>query len=395
MSLQPFYFLTSPDPDYLPKGSRDPLGLQVIWQYQGKKLIPFLSTVSISVRDFQILCMARFLYGDKQDNGWPRFFFRFEQLMGYSRALRFTENGFTGVERVRRRIADSNRYPISNNPIDEIMSNQRSYGIWGKYIRPYLDIGFDRDAAFEEVYSEKMLTLLADPEANRLIARVHAGDRFHVEKESLSALFPAFDITPAERVFLTRKIIRLDESNAYQNRLHDYIQSASLPDEFILYPFLTDFSSFLNQDEEALRTIIADHAQTERILSPVSTVFRYLQTRSLWTRDELEQDEYISNCNRKTNAAFQSNEPHVRFLNEQSVLLGGSNWELVKGLARRNAEVAGWRGGASWIEVNRDLLEVRHAEGAAKKVGYDPDIHHEHSYFIPTFISLYRQLQNS
>jgi hypothetical protein len=37
--MLPQYYLTLPDPDYLPKGSRDPLGFQVVWQHQGKKII--------------------------------------------------------------------------------------------------------------------------------------------------------------------------------------------------------------------------------------------------------------------------------------------------------------------------------------------------------------------
>ncbi|MFM1744546.1 MAG: hypothetical protein RLZZ630_483 [Bacteroidota bacterium] len=393
--MQPQYFITSPDPDYMPKGSRDPLGLQVIWQHQGKKIIPFLSTVSFSVRDFQILCMARFLYGDKQDSGWPKFFLRFEQLMGYVRALRYPDMGFNGVERVRFRMAESNRYPVSNSPTDEIMSNQRPYGIWGKYIRPFIDIGFDRDEAFESVYKEKMIELLADPEIKRLISKVQTGERFYVERDSLPSLYPLFDKTPAERDFLLRKIICRDEEGAFQNRLYDFVKTATLPKEFMLYPFLRDFISFLNKDESALRFTLEEHIQTERVLSPISTVFRYLQTKPTWYRDDIERDEYITNCNRKTNCSFLSTEMHARFLNEQALLLGGSNWDLVKGLARRNAEVAGWRGGAAWIEINNDQLEVRHAEGALQKSEYDPEINHEHPYFISTFTNLFQQLQTA
>ena len=52
------YFLTEKDPNYSVKGSRDPLGFQVIWQAAGRRLIPYLSTVSITVMDFQILSIA-------------------------------------------------------------------------------------------------------------------------------------------------------------------------------------------------------------------------------------------------------------------------------------------------------------------------------------------------
>jgi hypothetical protein len=52
------YYLTNPNPNYSIKGSRDPLGLQVLWQPAARRLIPYLSTVSGNVLEFQILCIA-------------------------------------------------------------------------------------------------------------------------------------------------------------------------------------------------------------------------------------------------------------------------------------------------------------------------------------------------
>jgi len=52
------YFITEKDQNYTIKGSKDPLGFQVIWQSAGRKLIPNLSTVSNNLIDFQILCLA-------------------------------------------------------------------------------------------------------------------------------------------------------------------------------------------------------------------------------------------------------------------------------------------------------------------------------------------------
>ena len=81
------YFITEQDPDYTVKGSRDPLGFQVIWQEAGRKLIPFLSTVSNNIKDFQILCIGYALKKDMniQDKDFEPFFIRFEQLMAYTR----------------------------------------------------------------------------------------------------------------------------------------------------------------------------------------------------------------------------------------------------------------------------------------------------------------------
>ena len=81
------YFITEQDPNYSIKGSRDPLGFQVVWQAAGRKLIPHLSTVSNNIKDFQILSLSyalkkRLSIEDKQ---FESFFLRFEQMMAYTR----------------------------------------------------------------------------------------------------------------------------------------------------------------------------------------------------------------------------------------------------------------------------------------------------------------------
>lgn len=49
------YTFTAIDPDFKPKGSRDPLGFQPIWAEVGRKLIKDLSTVSGNIIARKIL----------------------------------------------------------------------------------------------------------------------------------------------------------------------------------------------------------------------------------------------------------------------------------------------------------------------------------------------------
>lgn len=134
------YFLTNQDPNYTIKGSRDPLGFQEIWQAAGKRLIPYLSTVSWNIKDFQVLCLAYALKKELkiEDKDFEPFFIRFEQMMAYTRFRinpRETVNGIDKVSKIMTPHPSSVR--ISTAAVDQLLSNQKAYGIWGKYIRPF------------------------------------------------------------------------------------------------------------------------------------------------------------------------------------------------------------------------------------------------------------------
>jgi hypothetical protein len=315
--------------------------------------------------------------------------------MAYARMIQFPKTGFTGVERVRSRVNEFNRYPISNNPNDEILSNQRSYGIWGKYIRPFIDIGFDKDEEFTKIYEDKLNGLPNKQEFDRILHKLKVGDRYYIDAAIIPILFPLFEMGIAEKEFLLKKINRLQVADAFQNRLFDYVNSKKLEGEFKLYEFLQQFSNYLNKDEVALKEILVLHEQTEKILSPINTIFRYLQTKPLWTKEEIQNDEYISNCKYPTGFQFPGGEKNYDLLNHFGELMKGENWCVVEALSKRNAEVTSWRGGASWLTINNNLLEVRHSDGAMVKDDYDPTVHQENEYFIPTFISIYQQLMQA
>lgn len=129
------YYITEKDPNYSIKGSRDPLGLQVIWQNAGRKLIPYLSTVSGSIKDFQIICLACALKKELQipDRQFEPFFLRFEQMMDYTRYILAPGEGFSGVEKVRKVMTGNPRtVNISTASADFILVDTQGFilAVW-------------------------------------------------------------------------------------------------------------------------------------------------------------------------------------------------------------------------------------------------------------------------
>ena len=116
------------------KGSRDPLGLQVIWYHFGRKLISNLTTQTNDARGFTVLLLGRFL-AEKyvHENSAVEIFHRVEQICAYVRHIAFDESGIRGILRVKRNSRKPQKLPISSNPESTIMSNQKAYGLWGLY----------------------------------------------------------------------------------------------------------------------------------------------------------------------------------------------------------------------------------------------------------------------
>jgi len=133
-------FLTDLDSRAAIKGSRDPLGVQPIWSRLGRRVVANLTTVSNSVRDFTVLLLGyyfaeRVAQGGGTDGDLSTFL-KWEQLAAYARAHVNGERGFRGTERVWKRLSEGDRVVLGAGLEFQILSNQKTYGLWGLYTMP-------------------------------------------------------------------------------------------------------------------------------------------------------------------------------------------------------------------------------------------------------------------
>jgi hypothetical protein len=138
------FFLTEIDPRAAIKGSRDPLGLQPVWTRFGRAVVGNLTTVTTSLRGFTTLLVGFYFVdelinsGRQSEEDRAALFMKFEQLVGYSRfaygALDAEHGeGLRGITRITERLAESKRVRISADRKHQILSNQKTYGIWGLF----------------------------------------------------------------------------------------------------------------------------------------------------------------------------------------------------------------------------------------------------------------------
>jgi len=162
-------FLSLLDDRAKPKGSRDPLGFELVWTHYGRQVIGNLTTVTSSLDNFAVALLG-FKWANELCEHLPdgerqaklrETFLRFEQLTGYLRYLANDEK-LMGITRIAKRMKDSSTSVSLGMHADQtILSDQASYGMWSLYSSAMRDTGL--------VYGEeRSLTQLGEQIAERM-----------------------------------------------------------------------------------------------------------------------------------------------------------------------------------------------------------------------------------
>jgi len=385
------YFISEIDPNYRIKGSRDPLGFQSIWSAAGHKAIKHLSTVSVNLKDFMVLSYGLFFYGERDSRGFLNFFYKFEQACAFARHIHNGENSFNGIEFVIKN-KDKNEFSFSTRPSDTLLSNQRSYGVYGKYIRPYRDMAIKNDPDFYPVL-ETSLEKTDRTFLNDFIANLLNEDISKVTKEDLKCLSDLFGkITPEEKIFYRDHILKLPGENHPQNTLYDLLKNNEdiLKFENFQLHSLIDTLTGLKNNEGKLVDALKFIQHTDRVLHPVNRIFSYLLSKSSWTIKQIEEDELINSIDSNQNYIF--NEPTLRHLNS---ILKSNNLDMVNEIIIRNEKVSKSRGNQPWIikERKNNTYKILYGENGQKIDRIDTDNQHEFPYFLDSYLSLYKQIE--
>jgi hypothetical protein len=140
-------FLTELDERAEVKGSRDPLGIVPVWSKFGREVVGNLTTVTNSVRGFTTLLigveLADMLREQLRMEAPPilETFMRFEQLAGYARVRQYKSADIRGIRRVTLRLNEGGTIRISAESGAQILSNQKTYGLWGLFTMPARSCG--------------------------------------------------------------------------------------------------------------------------------------------------------------------------------------------------------------------------------------------------------------
>jgi len=380
------FFITEQDPNFRIKGSRDPLGFQSIWQKLGRNVIKYLSTVSINIKDFQVLSYAWYFYEERDPKNFLSFFYKFEQACGFARGIYMPEEGFNGIDFVRKNLVND-QFSFSTRNQDTLLSNQKSYGIYGKYNRPFTDIRIKEQKDFRDVMENSLKEKLNFNELNQKISRLLNEDVVKMNKEDLLIFAAMINTLKAnEKDFYEKSILKVDD-NHVQNELYDILKNDAelVHGDFHLYGFIEALLSQKISDE--LKAYLIEIKNTEKVLVPYSFLFKTIQSEPIWNKKGLEEIPLFNSFPKSVSYPFQDD---VTLNLSES--LKNENYEITVATVNRNIAVSDKRGNSAWMKFEHNKLLVCYADGARDIQQIDEDLDNENNYFIPTYISMFKQI---
>lgn len=384
------FFLTEQDPNFRIKGSRDPLGFQPIWQSLGRTVVKYLSTVSVNLKDFQVLSYAWYFYEDRDPKDFLKFFTKFEQAFGFARGQYLKDDRFNGIDFVRKNLNKS-IFHFSNKSEHTLLSNQKSYGIYGKYNRPYTEMKIKEHIDFRGVMETSLKNKVDYNILKQYIKRLFLEGVSEFTKQELQIFSDCVKTISAEERKFYKELILETEKNHVQNDIFNLLESDPeilKMEGFNLYSFIDTLNT--KTDSEGLKTNLQKIRNAEQVLAPYSYLFRTLQSEPTWTFDSIENAPIFNWFPNSLDYTFN----HT-VLDDFNECFKEEYYNMALAVIERNKAISDNRKNAPWIKKEGDTLIICYADGARTITKFDYNVSFENNYFLPTYISLYKQIMLS
>lgn len=136
-------FFTAEDTSITGKSQRDPLGLQPIWSFYGRKVINHLTTISTTLHGFREVLLCLSICSDVKDIqnksfSYPQLILLFEQLFIYTAISKKDKrkiDGILGGDNGSLKFEEEGKNPIISHE-NTILVREISLGYYGRYRTP-------------------------------------------------------------------------------------------------------------------------------------------------------------------------------------------------------------------------------------------------------------------
>ena len=354
-----------------PKGSRDPLGIEAIWSFLGRKVVGNLTTITNNLDNFIVALLCCY-HGNSRStdlNAIQQDFMRAEQLADYLR-LALNENAsFLGITRAKANHKNS-FYPLGLSEEAQILSNQLSYGLWGLYSTAM-------QVAKLIQGSERKLTSTGQDLIQRLLIRlgddnwndfVKVASKENASAEDIKRLAKPFNDLLADdeiKQAMVNSLLGWQSVSALQRELfakaQDYLSS-----KYTEQINAQQFCAWVVEQHgisDDLKCTLQQIQSIEPLLVLAATLMDWLQGQRNKSRNDLVSELQPA----LTGIAFKEEWTQVLKLPHKSPFLANLHQcansadaaGVINVLLEQNKTVMKQRGGASWLEWEGERLKVR------------------------------------
>ena len=391
-------FLSLQDPRELPKGSRDPLGFEVIWTRYGRRIVQNLTTITGSIEEFLTALYGFYLSQTEDEEEQRHRFLRYEQLAGYLReyANRHGDDkgGFVrGVTRVSERLSElenGSRQTLTLSPgkRDMILSNQTAYGLWGLYSTA-LDISGLIQSRSVTPRGEELAKAMADSDRG-----LHDFLRSKIAEDSTLSLdeIKRFSdrfakLLHGEHRSRLLEILLRGKDESLQAELFDFIDRLDEDRWKQVKNDVWHLTQLRSDMATPLKNAFEDIVHVDMTLWLCNQLFEYLRLPQ-WAGKPLEN--IVAEIERKDPKVVLDELPSDCDDDLKTFRLQWNDQEYhqaLETLLQRHAKIMQSRGGAPWVEKTAEGMKIRiEVPDAIVKLDKPG---HAYDYFLGSYVRIY------
>lgn len=402
-------FLSLVDDRAKPKGSRDPLGFELVWTHFGRKVVGNLTTITSSLENFAVALLGfhwanelNLNVGDEDKQKAVReTFLCYEQVAAYLRYYG-KSNTVMGITRVKERVLSGANKGVLNIGLgadEQILSDQASYGLWGLYATAMRDTGLV--SGNERVLTEKGLVIVKELE-------------YQLDKPAMMALMRAKRVRTGELEALSEEYMAAIKDSSLVNQLFEALMTgaegnliqkelwhkthALFDQNYPLEHHVNKVSAYISCLKErglsnALEQCLVDIECVERVLVALNNIFHYCRVK-----DGVKLNEVITHLHDQgyNFDYLPKHLPDVSFPRRQPIqmaldaLKAGDYKQAISAVLKLNDLVMKQRNGAAWVDIEPNgTLRVRvKSETAALASNQLLQERWDYDYFLGSYLSM-------
>lgn len=392
-------FLSLQDPRQLPKGTRDPIGFEIIWTKYGREVIGNLTTITSSIEEFLTALLGFYLSADDDTNQQSDRFIRYEQIAAYLREYDKEKGGFvrgvTQASKNLQRLEGGESIFVSVSKRDQILSSQKSYGLWGLYSTALNDSGLIEN----RVVVGKGADLVRNIEKsnvdlmNYLKMYIYTNE-LKVDYSDIKRYSQKFiNILEQHKVFLLQLLLE-GKGHLLQKELFNLLSyhSELFKEEFTTWDIIQRVIDDTNITSN-LRSKLVDIQNIDLVLAVINNLFDYLRLpenrgkRLSEIASEIESKNHILKLELPNKRVSSHLTVFVNYWNETKYE------DALREVCSLHKLVMERRNSGYWVEEYEDKIKIQ-IEAPKAQLKLEHNMHSSYSYFIGSMFSLYKQFQD-